>query len=113
MSAIATTSSSPAPGFSTTMEQQEEEERLVIDPYTRIIYLNYLNPYPGAPMSAEPVPEGVNIFNMMNLSVPENVSELGEWTIMINPNSSKYDTLKNAFNVSIYAVTFFQQKIPM
>ena len=76
-------------------------ERLVIDPYTRVIALNYLNPYPGAPMVSEPVPEGVNIFNMMNLSVPENVSELGEWTVLINPNSTKYATLKKVFNVSV------------
>ena len=86
MAASPYSSSSSTPEYVT--DAMEQEERLVIDPYTRIIYLNYLNPYPGAPMVAEPVPEGVNIFNMMNLIVPENVSELGEWTIMINPNSS-------------------------
>lgn len=78
----------------------EPSERLVIDPYTRVIALNYLNPYPGAPMVSEPVPEGVNIFNMMNLSVPENVSELEDWTVMINPHSAQYATLKNTFDVS-------------
>ena len=45
---------------------------------------------------------GMDIFNMMNLSVPANVSRLEGWAIMIYPNSTQYKTLVGAFDVSRY-----------
>ena len=62
--------------------------------------LNYLSPSADSPMVKEPVPEGVDIFNMMNLSVPLNVSRLDGWAIMIYPNSTQYKTLLGVFGVS-------------
>ncbi len=75
-------------------------ERIVIDATLRLIVLNYLSPTADAPMVKEPVPPGVNIFDMMDLRVPDNVSRLDGWAIMIYPNSSQYTTLQVAFGVS-------------
>ena len=50
-------------------EEEELWERIVVDPSQRLIVLNNLNPYPGAPMVQEAVPEGVDIFNLMSLRV--------------------------------------------
>ncbi len=42
---------------------------------------------------------GVDIFHMMNLSVPSNISSLEGWAILIYPNSAQYKTLQAAFGV--------------
>ena len=74
-------------------------ERIVIDPNRRLIVLNYLSPAPDTPMVREPVPEGVDIFNLMNLSLPDNVSSLDGWSLVINPNSSEYGKMLGVFAV--------------
>ena len=48
---------------------------------------------------SEPVPEGVNIFNIMNLSAPGNVSLLENWSVLVNPNSTVYAQIKGQFEV--------------
>ena len=51
---------------------------------------------------SEPVPEGVNIFNIMNLSAPtgsNNVSPLGNWSVLVNPNSTVYAQIRGQFEV--------------
>ena len=45
------------------------------------------------------MPEGVNIFNIMNLSAPENVSLLENWVVFVNPNSTQYQQIKGQFEV--------------
>jgi len=70
-----------------------EDERIVIDPERRLIVLNYLSPFPGAPMVEEPVPPGGDIFAMMNLSVPDEVRAMDGWAVLIHPNASEYQTL--------------------
>jgi hypothetical protein len=67
-----------------------------IDVFRKIISLNHL----GFPQIAEPVPEGVDIFALMNISAPSNVSLVDNWVVMINPNSSKYQNLKGVLDVS-------------
>ena len=69
---------------------------ITVDTERKVIALNHL----GFPQVAETVPEGVNIFNMMNLTPPQNVSLLEGWVVMINPNSSKYFNLKSVLDVS-------------
>ena len=55
-------------------------------------------PHP-CPQVSEPVPEGVNIFNIMNLSAPENVSLLENWVVFVNPNTTQYAQIKGQFEV--------------
>eukprot|EP00094_Tigriopus_californicus_P011585 TCALIF_11190-PA protein Name:"Protein of unknown function" AED:0.32 eAED:0.32 QI:0/0/0/0.5/1/1/2/0/125 len=83
--------------FSSPLPYYLNSTELEIVPERGIIALNYLNPYVGSPMVAEPVPPGINIFNIMNLTVADDVSRLEEWTILINPNSTKYAKLKSFF----------------
>ena len=49
---------------------------------------------------SEPVPEGINIFNIMNLSAPSNVSLFRNWTILVHPNSSMHQQILGQFDVS-------------
>ena len=48
---------------------------------------------------SEPVPEGINIFNIMNLSAPSNVSLFRNWTILVKPNSSMHQDILGQFQV--------------
>ena len=57
--------------------------------------LNYSQPL----QVSEPVPEGVNIFNIMNLSAPSNVSQMGSWSVLVNPNSTVYAQISGQFEV--------------
>ena len=89
---------------------EHRHERIVIDPGLRLIVLNYLSPSPDSLMVKEPVPPGVDIFSMMNLTVPRNVSRLDGWAIMIHPNSSMYTRLLSAIGVSKEVVLHVLQK---
>ena len=48
---------------------------------------------------SEPVPEGVNIFNIFNISAPGNVTLLENWVVLVNPNSTVYQQIRGQFEV--------------
>ena len=84
------------------LDDDELLHGFVIDVRLRLIKLYYLNEYPGEPMVSEPVPDGVDMFNILNLTVPANVSSLTGWSVVISPNSSYYPKLLGFFGVSNY-----------
>ncbi len=78
----------------------DENDRIMINPMERLIFLNHLNS-PDEVNVVVPVPNGSDIFSMMNITVPRNISSTSEgWSIVINPNTSEYHYLLDVFRVS-------------
>ena len=48
----------------------------------------------------ERVPPGINIFSLLNLPVPPNVTDLEGWRVIFSTNSSNYNNISSVLEVS-------------
>ena len=47
----------------------------------------------------EEVPAGINIFALLNIRVPGNVTDLEEWKVVFSRNSSTYSNISSLLEV--------------
>ena len=48
----------------------------------------------------ERVPPGINIFSLLNLPVPPNVTDLEGWRVIFSTNSSNYNNISSVLEVN-------------
>lgn len=48
----------------------------------------------------ERVPPGINIFSLLNLPVPPNVTDLEDWRVIFSTNSSNYNNISSVLEVN-------------
>ena len=48
----------------------------------------------------EDVPVGINIFALLNLRIPGNVTDLENWKVIFSKNSSTYNNISSMLEVS-------------
>ena len=51
-------------------------------------------------LAEEPVPQEVDVFSLMKILAPENVSRFDQWTIRVKENSTEHREIQQKFKVS-------------
>ena len=59
----------------------------------------------------ESVPPGINIFSLLNLPVPGNVTDFEGWKIIFSSNSSSYGNISGILEVSQIFLFFYKKKM--
>jgi hypothetical protein len=54
----------------------------------------------------EEIPPGINIFALLNLRIPSNVTDLQNWKVVFSKNSSNYSSISTMLEVSQYLSMF-------
>jgi hypothetical protein len=81
------------------------KEGRYLDPIERVIILYdeaVATDYSFESLVLEEVPPGINIFSLLNLRVPVNVTDLQSWKVIFSKNSLNYSNISTMLEVSRY-----------
>jgi hypothetical protein len=83
------------------MSENSTEHEVVIDSIQRIILIEdeFSVEGNGSNLVYNPVPKGINIFALLNLKQPEEVSNLSNWNVVLSSENPLYPNLQQVFEV--------------
>ena len=72
-------------------------QKVMINVHEQVIYVLGIE---NSTLVYKPVPEGVNVFRLFEMEVPEGIDNIHNWTVATGQNSTFLPHLLNAFEVS-------------